>query len=91
MRLAIIVAGESIVEVLRRENSVLRRDSGQMREELNEMKKVLGHVNSNIYGKRAAEMCKSVAMGGKGSAVRVPLGNKTGNQKKIMKAKPFKV
>ena len=62
-----------------------------MREELDEMKKVLGQVNANIYGKKAADMCKTVAMGGKGRAPLAQVKGGGGNERKKTTSRPFKV
>ena len=51
------------MEVLRRENAVLRRECGTKDSEIRNMKDVLENVNRNIYGRKAAEMCRGVALG----------------------------
>ncbi|GMI00822.1 hypothetical protein TrST_g5034 [Triparma strigata] len=55
--------GDSVLEVLRRENAVLRRECTTQNSELKKMKDVLENVNRNIYGRKAAEMCRGVALG----------------------------
>ncbi len=54
-----------VLELLRRENAVLRKSDKSRREELNRMKDALLAVNKSIYGAKAAEMCKTVALGGR--------------------------
>lgn len=89
------MGGEGIVEVLRRENAILRREGGAVKDELERMRGVLGNINGNIYGKKAAEMCREVALGGGGGWVRKPLGSLRENGKgkkseeKTQRRKPF--
>ncbi|GMH67937.1 hypothetical protein TL16_g04803 [Triparma laevis f. inornata] len=56
------MGGEGIVEVLRRENAILRREGGALKDELERMRGVLGNINGNIYGKKAAEMCSNARL-----------------------------
>ena len=67
-----------LVELIRKENAVLRRDCGDMQETIEKMRGTLLSVNRAIYGEKAADMCRDVAMGGKGGG-RKALGKVDGN------------
>ena len=83
---------EETLEILQRENAILRRDCAELTSELDKMRGTLLSVNRTIYGERAAEMCKDVALGGTQRQALTNVENSkavVGNKKKRNK-KPFR-
>jgi len=77
-----------LVELVRRENAVLRRDCKEMQETIEKMRGALLSVNKTIYGEKASDMCREVALGGGRKALSKVDVNKA-TSSKAQKGKPW--